>query len=217
MLRIPARRSAGGSSLLVAVLLLAAPQAHAQAVVIDFESLACSGTSAQAFAGPYLANGFAFASSVNNPSTFANWCTGNSNFAGSTAMFQNFSGATTTLTKVGGGAFALNSIKLANVGFNTGVGQSITFTGWLANSTQIFQTFVLASNSGTAPVLTQFQFNSAFQDVVAVSWAQASPFHQFDDVSLNLTAVPEPMTAGLLASGLVAMAGAQLVRRRRRA
>ena len=215
MLRMLARRAVGGSGLVVAGLLLSTPQAHAQAVVVDFESLACAGPGASTYPGPVIMNGFSFAS--NNASGFGNYCTGSPHFAGSTALVNNAFGGVTTLTKVGGGGFALYSIKLANLYANS-PGQSITFTGWLANSTQIFQTFVLGANSG-APVLTQFQLGSGFQNVVAVSWAQGlgADVHQFDDVSLNLTAVPEPMTTGLLASGLVAMAGMQLRRRRRRA
>ena len=79
-----ARVTCGTAACLTALVLLASP-VHAQAVLIDFESLACAGPGAQTFGAPYLSNGFAFASSVPGPNTFANWCTGNSNYAGSTA------------------------------------------------------------------------------------------------------------------------------------
>jgi hypothetical protein len=193
-----------------------AEPARAQSVVIDFEDLACAGAGGGAFGGPYLSSGFSFATTTSN--VFGRWCTGSPHLAGSTSLFNNNASGTSTtlLAKVGGGAFSLFSIRLAHI-FSGAYGPlTVTFSGIRPNSSTVFQSFVIPSNSGT-PILTQFQFSSAFQNVTSVSWNQGTltTGHQFDDVSANLSAVPEPATVGLVAVGLIGVAGAGYLRRRR--
>jgi hypothetical protein len=207
------RRAGTVCCVLVGLSALDARSAAAQNVVIDFEDLACGGTGANTFAGPYLSSGFSFASSSTNG--FGNWCTGSPHFPGSTAMGNNAFSGITYLTKIGGGAFSLFSMKLAQLYYGSFAAQSILFTGILPNSSLVFQTFTIAANSGT-PVLTQFQFTNAFRNVTQVSWSQgAVQVHQFDDVNANLTAIPEPITMSLLAIGLVGVAGVGYLRQRR--
>jgi hypothetical protein len=185
--------------------------ARGQRVVIDFEDLACgpSQYGTNVFPGPYISNGFMFSS---NYVWWANFCSNGAGYLGSTTLINYLDSGVNTLTKVGGGAFSLFSIGLAQL-YSGQPGQTITFTGTLPNSSQVFQSFLLAPST---LVLTQYVFNRSFANVVSVSWSQLGPYHQFDNVTANLTAVPEPVTVALLATGLLGVGAAQLLRRRRR-
>lgn len=52
---------------------------------------------------------------------------------------------------------------------------------------------------------------SGFDNLDSVTWIQSSPFHQFDNIALDESAVPEPGSLALLGLGL---AGCAVVRRK---
>ncbi len=83
---------------------------------------------------------------------------------------------------------------------------TVTFTGTLLDTSTVTQSF---TTDASFPVLQTFVFGAAFDSVTGVSWIQASPFHQFDNIVVDQ--VPEPMTLTLLGAGL---AGLGAMRRR---
>jgi hypothetical protein len=191
--------------------LIAIPTAMPAQTVIDFEDLACAGSGGQTFPSYTFAT-FVFTS--DNPIGVNNFCTGHANYPGSTALFNNAAGGTTTLSQIGGGAFSLLSIKLAQLSAGMRPGHSVTFAAALSGGGVTSQTFAIPANNGS-PVLSQFAFNPSFANVVSVSWTQGFPggdLHQFDDVTVSAT-VPEPTSLVLTATGLVAVC---LYRRRKR-
>jgi hypothetical protein len=196
--------------LAVGVLTVFAPPSSA--VVIDFESLATSGSGATGVGITFTEDGFTF---TTNAQQFGSVQTGSPNFAGSTGLFNNGAGATTTLTKSGGGSFDLTAISLSELILAQNPA-SVTFTGITAVPTTVIQTFNV-SNFGFLP----FVF-IGFDDVVSVSWLQGpTNFHQFDNLFIDQPlpapgTVPEPTAALLLAGGLGAMAAGAWRRRRAR-
>lgn len=94
---------------------------------------------------------------------------------------------------------------------------SVTFYGFLAGGDQINQTFQVGAPAGGLPTLTTYAFDERWNDLEQVTWFQSSlgsPFgHQFTNVTAYTA--PEPGTYALLATGLAALGG--IVVRRRRA
>ena len=121
-------------------------------------------------------------------------------WAGSTALFNCRDNGITTLTKTGGGTFILNSIDLAPFDTDSpsyGVGASVTFTGTKSDLSTVQATF-------TVPLTLQFATYSftGFDNLESVRWQHVWPYHQFDNITLDGGAAPEPATAVLLAAGL---------------
>jgi hypothetical protein len=159
--------------------------APAQAAVLNFESLAVNNNTINGVGNTYTENGFTV-SAVNSPYGFNVYGTQAVAFPGSTALV-NLNGET-LLTQVGGGAFTLSSIDLANLFSNAPI--FVTFRGLRANTTTIAQTFT-SSTVG----LTRFNFSN-FTDLVSVDWTQTGST-QFDNINVSAasaTAVPEPLT-----------------------
>ena len=179
---------------LFAALLLAA---SAHAATVTFDPLTQAGSGWNSVGPTYSESGFTFSTTTG----FASAQTGNTGwYFGSTSLFNNFANETTTLTQTGGGIFSLNSIDLAPVSTSYGDGASITFIGQLNGGGSISQTFTL--DHGFA--FETFLFNG-FSNLLSVSWVQANPYHQFDNIVLNET--PEPESLALLGLALAAAAG----------
>jgi hypothetical protein len=129
--------------------------------------------------------------------------TWNSGFStGSNSMISNAANGRITLTKVGGGAFAFDSIGVSELYNQTGQNPtSVKFVAQLAVG-------------GTASYLVDLDmvfgyqavnFGSAFSDVTSVSWLQTASYHQFDNLVMNAAStVPEPASLALVALALVA-------------
>jgi hypothetical protein len=155
----------------------------AQAVVLDFESLAVNDGNAHYPGSSYTEDGFNVAASGD----FATWGTQMSFYPGSTTLFEDYSG-TTTLSQVNGGAFTLSSIEIGNV-YNSGVSNTINFTGLRADNTTVGQSFTTDSLPGLQNVVF---FN--FTNLVSVNWTTQDQFDNINVSAANTTSVPEPFT-----------------------
>lgn len=177
-----------------------------QAVVLDFESLASSGTSFVNVADGYEEDGFKFLSlqMPGNFDAFGVWQTGSQVYPGSTALFNQYQDAVTQLAKIGGGAFDATSINLACLNLSP-LPNTVTFVGTRADNSTVTNVITM----GNPSVMTTYAF-SGMSNIVKLEWAQTPPFNQFDNIVIN--PVPEPATLYVLGLGAVAL----LKRRRSR-
>lgn len=172
----------------------------AQAVILNFESLAHNGT--VTYPGPiYTESGFTVTNSFNpsNPNSQAYSVDGTNtvnNYTGSAMLTHTFSNTSTTLTQVGGGAFTLTSIDIADFG-NRGWPQAdtVNFVGTLFGGGTVTDSFTVDTNIG----VETFTLNSNFTNLVSVQWTPVGTLAaiQFDNINVTgvaATAVPEPFT-----------------------
>lgn len=189
-------------TLIAGLLLSLAGMSAANATTVTFDSLEQSGTGYQ-FMGTYTEQGFL----LNSNGSFGSAQQQNTGwYAGSASLFNNGGEATTTLTKVGGGTFALNEISLARVSTSWGPGATVSFTGNVNGGGTVFQSFVV----GSALAFSNFSF-TGFNNLNSVSWIQAAPYHQFDNIVLDNGTVPEPASLALFG---LALAGFAVARRK---
>lgn len=194
-------------ALFSAVIFLATAGAG-HATVIDFEALASSGGNVNR-GSSYTEDGFTL--TTNALFEFESTGSASSVFTGSTALLNNFTNGQTVLTENGGNPFTLNSIDLAELKSN--VVPTVVFTGNLNGGGTVTQSFTL---DGIAFGAETFFFAPGFTNLLSVSWIQANPFHQFDNIVVNGTnsvSVPEPGALAIFGLGLL---GLGAVRRRRR-
>jgi hypothetical protein len=175
--------------------LLAANGFSANATVIDFNGV----TGNSGFYGStYQEEGFQLAATL----LYTIRPNDQNRYTGTTSFYNGNANGITIVTKVGGGAFSFDSIDLD--GFNNQAA-AVTFIGTLLNNSTTSLTFTTNATYG----LQTFAFTSAFDNVKSVSWTQASPFHSFDNIVVNATAVPEPTTVALLGLGLLGFAASR--------
>lgn len=176
----------------------------ANAVIIDFQSLEHNDANNIDHGFQYIEDGFQIDELSANQGlhTFG---TLEARYTGSTALFNDTVNGTTELTRFGGGIFNLVSIDLAELNGNAIAG--VTFT---ANGGHT-QTFTLDGNAFGAET---FIFDPEFLGVNSVTWVQQSPFHQFDNIIVNTTSVPEPVSIALFG---LSLAGVGFVRKRKTA
>jgi hypothetical protein len=194
----------------VAVVVAVTGQVQA-AIILDFESLKHEDATLLPYGDSYAEDGFNLTET--GPYELSTFGTQEDRFSGSTALFSNSIGGEVTLTKAGGGSFALDSINLAEL--NGSDVADVTFTGLLSGGGTTTQTFTL---DGNAFGQETFFFDASFDSVTSVSWVQESPFHQFDDITINadsVSAVPEPSSLALFGVGACVAAIAAARRRRR--
>jgi hypothetical protein len=195
---------------LLFVLLAGAATTGAQAVTIDFESLAHDDFFR--FHNPLTIDGFFFSNpgaGNGGPEALASWGRTQSFNAdpGGATLFQNFPGTTTSVSKVGGGTFALTSIDLADV-YNNGNGGNIRFDFFsaLGNST-------VTVTIDNLPGLETFFFNktdlTSF-DITALT--TEGPWLQMDNVVLDGAVIPEPASWAMMIAGF-GLAGSAMRRR----
>jgi hypothetical protein len=195
--------------------------APAQAVVMDFESLASPFYSY--LGSSYTESGFTITSSL-DPFAFAYqiWGSDSPYSTGSTAV-TNGQIASTTLTQVGGGAFTLASIDLAdyanaNPSYYYGGGGgaipipvTVDFIGYLVGGGTVSESFTTDALLG----MQNFNFTN-FTNLTSVEFGSTGsfPYFQFDNInvtSANSTAVPEPFTV----LGTLVGAGASVALKRK--
>lgn len=132
---------------------------------------------------------------------------------GSNSMISNRGDGTITLSKVGGGAFAFNMIDVSELG-NSGnlSATNVHFIGQLSAGGTADVTIGLDLVFGNQTV----DFGALFASVTSVSWTQASPYHQFDNLVIDAaaSALPEP---GALALVALALGGVGVASRRNKA
>jgi PEP-CTERM motif len=183
------------------------------ATSINFNSLSQPGSGFVGVGATTTQQGFTFSSSDGSLNV---WGASSGNLPGgsaaNTSLYEFFAGGVVTLTDAGNTPFTLNSIDLAPVLAGGSGTFTVTFTGTLADSSTVTQTFTVSNTA--IPTLQTFDFTN-FANVVSVSFTQGtnsgffvaqSSAYQFDNVVVNSTPVtgaPEPASLSLLALGLV--------------
>jgi hypothetical protein len=182
------------------IALLSRP-ASAVEVVIDFQLLEHPGADA-VYVMNWDEDGFRLINDIEppfQPTAFAAWGTGSPDFPGSTALFGVHAPSAITLSRIDGSAFDARGISLAPLSAVFG-GGSVTFTGERAGGGVVTQAATFLQSMTLQP----FSFDATFANLVALSWEQsASAPHQFDDIRLEVAAIPEPATVLSLVCGLL--------------
>jgi hypothetical protein len=188
---------------LSALALLSGP-ARGDEVVIDFEGLTHAGAD-PVYLKTWEQEGFRLTDSIDpvlQDSAFAAWGTGSPDFPGSTSLFAVFPSAI-TLERSDGARFDAFGISLAALSADFAVPATVVFTGQLAAGGSVTQVVTLSGAVTEQP----FSFDASFASLVALRWRQsdAGP-HQFDNIRLAVSAVPEPATALSAVWGLLLLA-----------
>lgn len=180
--------------------MVAATSAMGQ-VVMDFDAYEFANGGVVDIGTVLMEDGFSITKGDNEPFNFAVFAQDDARYPGSAAPFNNTVDGLIRLTQDNGNAFDLESIMLSNLNNNGPV--TTMFTGFVDGGGTVFSSY---TTSGGANGLELHTFGDDFNNVVAVEWTQASPFHQFDQISI----IPAPGAVALLGLG-----GLAAIRRRR--
>jgi hypothetical protein len=188
--------------LLCALLSTAVIAAVANAAILDFEDLVHHDSLVVDHGPVYTHEGYVLTNTATEeesgfPPSFASFGTLLPEFTGSTALFNDNFNGTTVLTRTENQAFQLRSISLAELAASEPF--SVVFSGLTAGGVLVTETVELDGAFG----MQTFAFGSEFRDLVSVSWDQTAPYHQFDNINVNV--IPEPHSLLLLGSGLLAL------------
>ena len=162
-------------------------------VVIDFESLTASNNGVNYVGDTYSEDGFEL-TSLSPGVGLAAFGVFESRFTGSTSFFDDTADGVIRLREIGDASFDLLSINLASL--NGNVPLEVTFFGTMIGGGTVSQTFTL---DGSPLVQQTFNF-TGFSNLTKVEWTQAPPYHQFDNIVINV--VPEPDVWLLVGTGI---------------
>lgn len=174
----------------------------ANAAVIDFEVLEHNHY-LDLLNSPYNEDGYVIENLTNATNAFEVLGTDHPNFQDSTRLYNRFVDGVTSLEKQDGTAFNLFSIDLAELNGNVTPPPDllVTFEGLLSGGGTVTQTFQL---DGIAFGAETFLF-TGFNNLSSVTWTQAEPSHQFDNIVVS--AIPVPAAIWLFGSGLLGLIG----------
>jgi len=170
-------------------------------VVMEFDAFEIDNNMVNDIGTSISEDGFTISQDPNDAFPFAVFGQQENRYPGSAAPFNNTVDGLIRLEQDNGNAFDLISVDFAPLNSATPV--TINFTGFLPGGGTVTDSF---THSGSAIALETHTFGNDFDNVTAVEWTQASPFHQFD----NVTIVPAPGAMALLGLG-----GLAATRRRR--
>lgn len=207
-------RAALGAALVLAASALPARSASAQTATLNFNTIADSNI---AYApNNYTESGYvvtALSSAPTDPLAFASYGPNYADYTGSPALFLNSDPTGDVgFARQDGGLFSFQSIGLAP--FLAGDNTTVIFRGFTPGSGSLAADSMMYTV--TQPGLQTFSFAN-FTGLSSLRMSTTNQYGdpvQFDNVSFTGAAstVPEPGTFGLVATGLIGMAGA--VRRR---
>lgn len=183
---------------------------QAKATVIDFESLSKSDDSVTFLTGSYIDSGYIFTAENPTPYSFATVGDLHPRFGGSTS-FSTFNYTSISIKNTSNAYFDFTSWDVAPVflGQNdpfgpdriVGVDYQTDVYGFRNGESIIMQSISLP-NDTPANVLTSIDMIGFEQIDEIIIFANAFPGIQFDNLALNVSAVPEPSTYALLFLGL---------------
>lgn len=188
----------------------------AEAVVLDFESLAVQDDLVHEHSSTYSEDGFTFNSltaahdgSLTEPYGFASFGTGHPSFVGSTGLFNNNTDAWTELVREGGGEFTLRSVDLAELWPLCLPCGEASFLGFFANGDAVIESFSFDNVFGAQT----FQFIGFTNVVRVLTPSCCMSFALLDNFVIDggESTVPTPSTISLL---LVALGGLGAIARR---
>ena len=201
------------AALAISALVVAAASSAMATTVIDFDSLEIANSSMNPVTSPYVEDGFkiaAVAPHLHSPGQL------NTDFyAGSAALNEGWpEGLLILAPETFGPIFDLTSIDLS-VLQDGGTSPAVEFTGYVDAGGTVTAKFTPLTFG-----FTTFTFPPSFRGLSSVDWYQgdgvdASTAHQFDNIVINGTVIPEPMT--MLAVGLAVGSLGGYVRKRRAA
>jgi hypothetical protein len=172
--------------------------APAQAVILNFESLAQNNSTLNEAGTSYTENGFTLSQPGTQQYPFYTLGSTSTQYPRSTALINGNISGVTRLTQVGGGSFTLSSISLTAYRITGSPFEPIllpvTFKGTKTDATIVSRTVIV---DGIPQSLNTFLF-SDFTNLTSVEWTQTqqpSVLAEFDNINVTASAaVPEPFT-----------------------
>ncbi|KLU02867.1 putative signal peptide and transmembrane protein [Rhodopirellula islandica] len=186
-------------------------------VVLDFNDLASSSSEAEVVGNTYSNSGFLISNPDNLPTFQAMQIYGSNHpdyiLGSGAALHSDNPGSDFTLTKLDGGEFRLASIDIGK--FKDSVLNPATLTvnfhGSFAGGGSFSDNYSVSVDDDEFQTIN---FGTDFVGINSITWGFDTPFYQFDNVTLEVSAVPEPTTLAFLGVGL-GVAGVRRVRRKR--